>query len=121
GGRDRDARLDPRLARLADGSAVVAVQALEQIAFQPPGNGAAARLDMEARVALVLEARVEPGEGRDHALVAAPLHVRAVERGVANRSAEAVPPSHAVQTLRPADDAREGRAPPPDERHAACD
>src|SRR5439155_10952839 len=110
GRSDGDARLDPGGLGLARRAAVMAVQALEQIALEPPGDGAAPRLDVEARVAVVREARVEPRERRDDPVLAAPGLVGVVEAGVADRPAEAVRPGHVTSPVQLADDAGEDRA-----------
>src|SRR5207244_3306510 len=82
----------------------------EEVALvQAPGDGAGTRLDVDPRVAVVRVARVEPGEGRDDAVLAAPGVVPVVKARVSDRPPEAVWPGH-VAHLALADDAGEDRA-----------
>ena len=117
---DGDARLDPGGFGLTRRSTVVPVEPVEEIALvEPPRDGASPRLDVEARVAVIRKARVEPGERRDDPVVAAPLLVGVVDAGVADGAAEAVRPRDVAGPVELAEDAREDRGLEPQEHRPA--
>src|SRR6185437_869985 len=78
------------------------VHALEQVALlvEPPRYGSGERLDVDVGpgLALIRVEWMEADEGRDHAVCAAPVHVRLPEAG-AHRPAVAVGRDHVGRAL----------------------